>query len=233
MKAKREPRTSIIIHLLNTLKNIWRNSLIGNLDSIIIDNRVNWGGKKIIRTMIWMVMKFGWNRWSRFGWWREVERKERVSTGGKRGKVRGVKLDAVEARGGQVGVPICDSTQQEGRGGPAHRVARSFARHCRATLTFCPSAPPAIFLSWPESLVHRVNLIILHPSVCVDGNEWVRPWRPWPRENTRCLRSERKRQRFFPAIISSGIVRIVGNLCNRSLESYKNTLQECMLTWLK
>lgn len=59
MKAKREPRTSIIIHLLNTLKNIWRNSLIGNLDSIIIDNRVNWGGKKIIRTMIWMVMKFG------------------------------------------------------------------------------------------------------------------------------------------------------------------------------
>lgn len=143
VKAKREPRTSIIIHLLNTLKNIWRNSLIGNLDSIIIDNRVNWGGKKIIRTMIWMVMKFGWNRWSRLGWWREVERKERVSTGGKRGKVRGVKLDAVEARGGQVGVPICDSTQQEGRGGPAHRVARSFARHCRATLTFCPSAPPS------------------------------------------------------------------------------------------
>lgn len=143
MKAKREPRTSIIIHLLNTLKNIWRNSLIGNLDSIIIDNRVNWGGKKIIRTMIWMVMKFGWNRWSRLGWWREVERKERVSTGGKRGKVRGVKLDVVEARGGQVGVPICDSTQQEGRGGPAHRVARSFARHCRATLTFCPSAPPS------------------------------------------------------------------------------------------
>lgn len=46
MKAKREPRTSIIIHLLNTLKNIWRNSLIGNLDSIIIDNRVNWGGKE-------------------------------------------------------------------------------------------------------------------------------------------------------------------------------------------
>lgn len=46
MKAKREPRTSIIIHLLNTLKNIWRNSLIGNLDSIIIDNRVNWRGKE-------------------------------------------------------------------------------------------------------------------------------------------------------------------------------------------
>lgn len=46
MKAKREPRTSIIIHLFNTLKNIWRNSLIGNLDSIIIDNRVNWRGKE-------------------------------------------------------------------------------------------------------------------------------------------------------------------------------------------
>lgn len=33
------------------------------------------------------------------------------------GKVKGGKLEMVGARGGQVGVPICDSTQQEGRGG--------------------------------------------------------------------------------------------------------------------
>ena len=33
------------------------------------------------------------------------------------GKVKGGKSEVVGARGGQVGVPICDSTQQEGRGG--------------------------------------------------------------------------------------------------------------------
>lgn len=155
----------------------------------------------------------------------QARRGERVSTGGKRGKVRGVKLDAVEARGGQVGVPICDSTQQEGRGGLAHRVARSFARHCRATLTFWPPQP-----SFPlgRSLVHRVNLIILL-RVWMETNEFGLEGRG--REKTRCLRDERKRQRFFRDNIDWNCSNC-GNLCNRSLESYRNTLNICIYIYI-
>lgn len=173
--------------------------------------------------MISIVIKFG-NRWSSLGS-REVEQ-ERVSTGRKRGKVRGVKLDVVEARGGQVGVPICDSTQQEGRGGPAHRVARSFARHCRATLTFWPPQPS---FSLGRSLVHRVNLIILL-RVWMETNEFGLEGRG--REKTRCLRGERKRQRFFRDNMEWNCSNC-GNLRNRSLESHKNTLNICSRGWNK
>lgn len=66
------------------------------------------------------------------------DKKEKREREGERHRKRGKEREESYAKAREVvklGAPICDSTQQEGRGGLAQGVARSFARHCRAALT--------------------------------------------------------------------------------------------------